>query len=259
MSEALYLFCLCKPAAEEAGGPGTGKVFLHRFGKLAAAVEEISQEEFAGAEAEERMKQLEWLAPRVERHEAVIERLLRVSPVLPARFATLFSNQAALDRFLTVNHVTVERFLEDMEGKDEWGVKVVLDRARAGERLLAKLTGQPPDSPASRGADYLRERQLRAQIAKHVSSWLAQTMCELQDRLRGYAVALKERPIGIQAPAGEPQTVGNFALLARREVLPYLRKALEAASHEYEAYGVSFDLSGPWPPYSFCPALEDAA
>ena len=44
---------------------------------------------------------LAWVAPRVCRHEAVIEEAMRQSPVLPARFATLFQTIASLAQFLS--------------------------------------------------------------------------------------------------------------------------------------------------------------
>ncbi len=258
MSEALYLFCLCKAGATpvDESGASPDQPFLRRFENLAAVVKRVSLEEFAGAAAEQRMQQLEWLGPRVQEHETVIEGVLRVSPVLPARFGTLFSSEAALERFLAINLATVERFFNEVEDKDEWGVKTVLDRAKASERLLSNLSSQLQKTPTSQGVSYLQERQMRARLDKHLSSWLARTSAEIANKLGSYAVASKDRPVGFQAPAGEPQIIGNLALLMPRESLPNLRNAVDQASRELAPYGLSFELSGPWPPYSFCPVLE---
>ncbi len=260
MGEALYLFCLCKatatPVDEISAGPD--QPFLYRFENLAAVVKRVPLEEFAGAEAEQRMQQLEWLGPRVQEHEALIEGVLRVSPVLPARFGTLFSSEAALERFLAINLAAVERFFNGVEDKDEWGVKTVLDRAKAGARLLSQLRSELPPTPGSQGVRYLQERQLRGRLDKRLASWLAQASAEIANKLGCYAVASKDRPVGFQAPAGEPQTVRNRALLVPRDSLPNLRNAVDQASRELAPYGLSFELSGPWPPYSFCPALESA-
>jgi hypothetical protein len=257
-NEALYLFCLCRAAAMPSAEADAShnRPFLHRIDGLAAMVKRIPLEEFAGKEAEQHMQQLEWLGPRVQEHEAVIEDVLRASPVLPARFGTLFSNEAALERFMAINGATVERFFNEVEDKDELGVKTLLDRVTASERLLSNLSGQLQKTPTSKGVSYLQERQMRARLDNHLRSWLAETSAEIANKLDSFAVASKDRPVGFRAPDGEPQIVSNQALLVPRNSLPQLRNAVDEASRELAPYGLRFELSGPWPPYSFCPELE---
>jgi hypothetical protein len=48
----------------------------------------------------------------------------------------------------------------------------------------------------------------------------------------------------------------NWAFLVPRKAVADFRTRIEQANAEHDRQGLVFQLSGPWPPYSFCPALE---
>ncbi len=48
----------------------------------------------------------------------------------------------------------------------------------------------------------------------------------------------------------------NLAFLVPRDNLAAFRACLERATDEHRAAGLELEMSGPWPPYSFCPDLE---
>jgi hypothetical protein len=48
----------------------------------------------------------------------------------------------------------------------------------------------------------------------------------------------------------------NWAVLIAREDLPKLQEHISRANGSYASRGLFFELSGPWPPYSFCPFLD---
>src|ERR1035441_8001956 len=93
---AYYLYCLTPGGRDTRvsaiGVDGQGPVHLRACGEIAAALSEVGLAEFCGESAEARLQDLAWLGPRVCRHEAVIEELMSRTPVLPARFATLFTS-----------------------------------------------------------------------------------------------------------------------------------------------------------------------
>jgi gas vesicle protein GvpL/GvpF len=48
----------------------------------------------------------------------------------------------------------------------------------------------------------------------------------------------------------------NMAFLVARHGLCAFRERVERASRSLEGTGLDLQITGPWPPYSFCPALE---
>src|ERR1019366_10628265 len=102
---ALYLFCFARAvvvsAVQATGVDGQSAVaILQQSPDLCAVVSEVAQKDFCGPAAERHMQQLDWVAPRALRHEAVIEEVMASSSVLPVPFGTLFSSPEALTGFV---------------------------------------------------------------------------------------------------------------------------------------------------------------
>ncbi|MGB9105723.1 MAG: GvpL/GvpF family gas vesicle protein, partial [Terriglobales bacterium] len=152
----LYLFCFARPdEARQVAGSGVDqrnpvRIFRHSA-EVCAVIGEVAREDFCGPEAERRMEQLSWVGPRALRHEAVIEEVMEHSPVLPARFGTLFSSLPALTEFMDAHRAAIAEFLGRVAGHREWSVQGRFHRnraqqARATERLAAEqrhLSGLP--------------------------------------------------------------------------------------------------------------------
>ncbi len=252
---ALYLYCFARAGAP-ADFAGDDRLFAYRFGELIAVCGWTAMREWSGASIEERMQELDWLAPRAIRHQAVIEAAMRVSPVLPARLGTLFSSPQALDRFFAIHHVAIATFLADVESKEEWAVKGVLDRARASEWLASTINSASQGGAPGGGTDYLRQRRAHAAAARELNRWAAQIVEPMVAELRGHAARFCQRSPGAQAAAGQAQPIFNAAFLVAQENLAGFRRCVEGWAREHSEHGLELALSGPWPPYSFCPTLE---
>lgn len=257
MSKVLYLFCfangLAQPPPDAEGGADS--LYLYRCGELAAVCGWTELEDWSGPQADLNMEDLQWLGPRVVRHQAVVETVMRSSAVLPARLGTLFSSAAALECFCATHRGTIASFLAATEAQEEWAFKVLLDRAKASAWLVSRLAnGQEGAAPGS-GTHYLQERRLRAAAAAEINHWVAQTLEPVVDELGRYASASRQRGVTAQA-AAEPQPLLNLAFLVHRESAADFRRCVERAGVQHQAAGIQLTLSGPWPPYSFCPTLE---
>ena len=179
---ALYLFCFARSnligELQGTGVDGQHPLSLfRRFPDLCAVLSEVPLEDFCGDAAELRMQDLAWVGPRALRHEAVVEEVMRHSPVLPARFGTLFSSQERLAEFLDKHRGAISEFLERVADQAEWSVRGLLDRRQAGQALtsasLAAREGQLAALPA--GRRYFEEQRIRAGAEKELSLWLNET------------------------------------------------------------------------------------
>jgi hypothetical protein len=105
---ACYLYCLtpggCGIQSSGIGVDGQRPVSVRDCGEIGAVLSEVELAEFCGESSEAHLQDLAWLGPRVCRHEAVIEELMSRVPVLPARFATLFTSVDSLQRSVLAHH-----------------------------------------------------------------------------------------------------------------------------------------------------------
>jgi hypothetical protein len=253
---ALYLFCFARTdaAAELAGQE---QLFAYRWGELLAICGWTDVEEWSGPHSEQRMQDLEWLAPKAIRHQAAIEAAMRASPVLPARLGTLFSSPDALERFFNLHHAAITAFLADVEGKQEWALKGSIDRTRASQWLASTMTGsKEAGAPSSGGASYLHARRAQTAAAREVNRWAAQALDPITEELCGYAAQFCRRNPAAQPAEAAAQPILNVAFLVARENLDRFHRCVARAAQQHREHGLELALSGPWPPYSFCPTLE---
>ncbi len=263
-ASGIYLFCLARHVVAE-GLEGTGiderfPLEVRKFeGNLAAVSSRVLIEDFCGPEAEARMQDLQWLGPRACRHEAVIEQMMRLSPVLPVRFGVLFSSPEQLAEFVSRHRAGISNFLDSVMGLEEWAVKATLDRARAREHILSEAL--PPEDgkcAATPGIRYFQEQRARAQAEKEVNRWLKTVCSRVVEGLSRPASRARQRkvvPRGSEVRGGDP--VLNWAFLVAEGQLAAFQSEIGRANADYEPYGLVLEASGPWPPYSFCPSFEE--
>lgn len=255
---AVYLFCFATAdlLSAVAGISRLGDVVLHRSGDLVAVCGWTAIEQWSGPQGERNLQDLQWLGPRVLRHQAVIEAAMQTSAVLPARLGTLFSSVDALDRFLTMHAEAIVQFLTQTAGQNEWAVKGLLDRGKAGDWMLSKLLAAQSQPAVASGARYLQQRRMHVAATQELNQWVVRTLESLTDELRRHAVGFRQRGVVPSAEPGKLQTVVNFAFLVAFERVQEFRGCVEQANREHREHGLELALSGPWPPYSFCPTLE---
>jgi hypothetical protein len=231
--------------------------FFWRNGRVAAVLSRVSQSQFCGLAGEKNLQDLAWVAPRACRHEAVLEQVMRLGAVLPARFGTLFSSMASLESFMRQHEAAIGRFLERAGGQEEWAVKGFFDQARAEAELLARLRSERPCRPGSPpGLAYLREQSLRIQAREALDDRLAEVCGNLEDELNRLASELVPRPIlARERPEAAREMVLNWALLLPAAAVEDFRGRIERVNAVQNRGGLALEVSGPWPPYSFCPIL----
>jgi hypothetical protein len=242
----------------DGGMDETHPPFFWRNGSVAAVLSQVSRSEFCGPVGEKNLQDLAWLAGRACRHQAVIEQIMRLGPVLPARFATLLSSPTSLECFLAKHEASIARFLERVGSQQEWGVKGFFDPGRAEADWLACRRSEKPGPPASSpGMAYLQEENLRMQAKQALDDRLAEACDGLFNELSPLASEMVPgRFLGRLIPETAPQMVLNWALLLPAAAVPVFRERVQLANTRQNPAGMAFEVSGPWPPYSFCPVLE---
>lgn len=261
---ALYLFCFARSdAVREVRGPAVDGhsplSILRHSPHLCAVIGEVAREEFCGPEAELHMQQLSWVAPRAVRHEAVIEEVMANSPVLPARFGTLFSSAKALTEFVDRHRETITLFLERAAGHGEWSVKGLFDHRQAQPALLsASLAAQQERlSTLPPGTRHFAEQRFHRDIERELSAWLDQTCRKIAADLTSYASDFRECAVApvAHSESGTAEVLNWAFLLPNSAIVPF-QEYVERANLNHRSQGLQFELSGPWPPFRFVPALS---
>jgi hypothetical protein len=265
MPVGLYLFCLARldrlPPSPLTGTWLDGQTPLEvvRFRDLAAVWTPVPVEEFCGPEAEARLQDLAWIGPRVVRHQGVVNLVMRHSPVLPARFGTIFFSAANLEKILHLHYDVIAEFLTQVADHEEWAVKGLLNQAQAKDRLFSLKLAQEGDrlGALSPGKRYFEEQRLRSACNQELQQWIEEVCQEVGTDLRDYAAEVRQRRLLSRDATGSDQDmIVNWAFLVPSQAVPVFQARIQEANARFADRGLVFECTGPWPPYSFTPSLD---
>lgn len=263
---ALYLYGFVRwtDAAEVPALPGVAgedqRVSCQRHREIAAVVSEVPLVEFTGPDAEAHLADINWVGPRAVHHEAILEEIMRRAPIFPARFGILFSSEARLLEVMARHHEEIVSFLDRIAGRDEWAVKAYLDRNKATEAVAAEaIAADEAALPLSPGKRFLRRQRALSQTADKLTDLTEMARGRLRRELEADAVSLVERASSAAPVEGQREMVLNFAILVPHAEVPAALSAVEKMNAEWAPRGLTVACTGPMPPYSFTPSLDERA
>lgn len=172
-------------------------------------------------------------------YERVIRAHHAVADVVPMRFGSVLSSEAAVRAHLEEQRVAYLRSLTRTAGCVEMGVRTVLSAPRPPA---------PPEdaaqAPLRSGADYLKARQRRYSA----ESQLLDQCAELERSVLSKVAPLcrEHRSESPRVRPGEPVLCSLYFLVPRDQV-PAFRAALAPFVDDHTETVVS----GPWPPFNF--------
>lgn len=203
----------------------------------------------------------EWLLA----HQSVVETAgERFGTPLPVRFDTVLEgDDAAVAAWLDGNATDIRDAFDAVGGRWEYRVTLFWDSTafeaeqRTVDSELADIDRRLDESGA--GKQFLLEKRLDQRLRELVRQREAALSDRLVDRLAEESTRTEERPVrsemadslGVETKS---DAVGQVAVLAARDREESLGAALEEFTEEP---GVDVRFTGPWPPYTFAPAITD--
>jgi len=280
-AEGTYLYCFTRPGAARGvdvpGVDGSAAIAEIELGPVAAVVSRVSLDEFGATKAEENTQNPDWVIPRACRHQQVVRELMARSCVLPVRFGAVFSSEQRLAEIVREKCREIAGFLDSVQGKEEWAVKGIVDPHRAMAWLRAQDPSlsncglriadcglkpeirNPKSEMPSPGARYLADRKAHLVVRERLRPWCRAMAEQVQALLDPAAEAA--RPLKLHAWSGSGQVGQMFfhrAYLLPREGVAAFLGHVERVGGTCSEQGLSLETSGPWPPYTFAPALWGA-
>ena len=221
------------------------------FQDLQAITAEVSLAEWDKGARPERSNDVAWIEQKARHHDAVLKSLLTAGPIIPLRLGTVLRDEASARRVLERHAEALRANLSALEGKKEWGVKVVLDgevaRKYADERERPR---EPVTTAAGAGRAYLAQRQREGATKGQLTRMAQACADDCHEQLSAVATgAVVLPPHKSESPGTE--VVSNAAyLVADAESLRFHR-LVDHLNNRYESQGLSLQVTGPWPPYNF--------
>ena len=265
--DALWTYCVLRVGPTpptELAGVERGTVERVEAGEIAALVSRVPLADFGEEPLRRNLNDLPWLERVARAHEAVIERALQTTTIAPLRLCTIYESEAGVRAMLEREHTSFLEILELLEGRQEWGVKLLLDPARLAEVARARspeadgLEAQLADH--SEGGAYMLRRRLERHLREMSESLAAEVARHVHARVQDWAVDAVTRPAQNRELSGhEGEMVLNGAYLVEADRVDGLRALVGELETHHRSLGARIELTGPWPPYNFVPSGGAAA
>ena len=260
--EALWAYCVARAGAslprEASGIADNGSLERVEAGGLAALVSRVPLAEFGAEPLRENLNDLAWLERVARAHEAVLDAALRESTIVPLRLCTIYESERSVREMLEREHDGLARALDALEGRQEWGVKLLVDEERLEEHARSRSAEaaalEEELGARSGGGAYM----LRRRLERHVREVLDALAVELADEVHaqladtaGDAIVLP--PQNPELSGHEGKMLLNGAYLVDAERIGEMREQVAELEERHRALGARLVLTGPWPPYNFVP------
>ena len=249
METATYVYCLLQSGAPPPldgvpdGLEGASRPRALQAGEALWLVVADAPLSRYGAEAIDRgLRDLDWVSRCALAHEAVVEHHLGTGTLVPMKLFTLFSTDERAVADVQARRAAVDAVLREVEGREEWGLRLLLDK----ERALGRLREGTP-APSSGTAFLLRKKEER-DAGRRLADEAARRAQAIYADLAGRAARARHTP----APA---EGAGRLVLDAAFLVAVAARDDFRAAAREHAraaaGEGLDLVLTGPWPAYNF--------
>ena len=260
----LYVYGIVRDSFDVKGGPAgidAAPVELQTGEGVGALVSRLSNAEYASERVEQRSGDVGWISPRATAHDRVLTWAQEQGGVIPLPMFSLWRTESALAETLSTRAAEFAKVFSRVAGADEFGVRV----HRRDDVMLAAVDELDPEmaklrreaEAASPGQRYLLERKLAEQskgAIRAASQRMAKRVFDELSALSRDAVARPVTPAAAGAASADATMVLNGAFLVERAGLEPFRAALAELVRELQPRGLTFDFTGPWPPYNFASA-----
>ncbi|HEY5661075.1 MAG TPA: GvpL/GvpF family gas vesicle protein [Gaiellaceae bacterium] len=251
-TEALYVYGVVPEAthpglfADVEGIAGGRSVRLVEAKGVAAIVSPVPLGDFEEEALEQHLRDPAWLEEKVRAHDRVLAAAVGRVTVLPLRFGSIYRGEDHVRTMLAERDELADDLVR-LDGLEELGVKALLDTSVLRGRLES---ARGADVAAGSGRAYMLRKGFERELDAEVRTFAATCADESHARLAAASVAARANPTQAPEVAGGDMIL-NGAYLVRFDAEEKLRSAVAELAARYGDDGVSYELTGPWPPYNF--------
>lgn len=235
-------------------GATFGRPRLLLSGSLAAIVSDLRLSK--GVSLDALLRNSRHAEQLVLHHHRVLEELVETLSVLPFRFGVMFKDDQGVAVALEQNRKALLEAIGRIDGATEWGLKIYCAPDQLGRRLAGEIPAitelETDIASADEGKAFFLRKRLKSLTEKEIEQAITRCVNYTTGRLdavvREFAPG-KLQPAEMHGRGSE--MVLNGACLVDRGLKEGFFQLLEDMFAAYAGFGFDYEITGPWPPYSF--------
>ena len=186
-------------------------------------------------------------------HQKVVENSRSIGTTLPVRFGIMFKTDDGVKQLLTKSYNDFRSKMNKLHGKDEFGVKVIIEKdgmekiknaIAVNSKEVKKMKKEL--SKSGEGESYFIKMRMDESIKNETLQKIGEMTSEIHNELSRIAIESTILKSDLQ------EIVLNTAYLIDKNAIPKFIDGIEKIKTQSEKHGLIIHQSGPWAPYSFC-------
>ncbi|OGO93627.1 MAG: hypothetical protein A2Y17_00780 [Clostridiales bacterium GWF2_38_85] len=259
MNTGILVYCIANTIDENTfniyGLDGINKLYLINNENLYAIVSDVDLDEYSEEKMAGKGEDINWLKEKATDFMNVILEINSVIDIIPMKFLTIFTDSEHVKNMISDNSKLFAETFVKIIGNEEMSVKIYCDLKKYKDSCMDEeiknfekiLVGK------SKGAAFFLKKKFESELDDKIQAKVYKIVNGIIDKVSAVAAETKSNKIlakeitGINIPM-----ISNYAFLIKKENKELFKEQIDVSISDYEKSGLTIEMTGPWPPYSFC-------
>lgn len=226
------------------------------YQSIQAVISKVSLAEFGPPALKANLQNKSWLETNAQSHQHIIESIMADHRLMAMRFCTVCLSEDEVMELLIRYYDEFIENLDRLADKQEWGVKIYSDGHQL-RQIVPKVSPRVKElatslNGKSEGAAYLLKKKLSQVVIEEAEQLGRRYAAQSHDSLLECAEAAVDLPLADAPFAVDRQNIlFNGTYLVAEACRDDFQAIVERLTTEYAPKGLTYELTGPQPPYSF--------
>jgi Gas vesicle synthesis protein GvpL/GvpF. len=255
--ELLYVYGLIPAYERDPNSNVTIKT--KRRGDVLAVFDVVDPLVFAQQQIERYADDPVWVKEKAVSHHNVIAMLQQRYTVIPLPFCTIFEDSDNLEAMLSRHEDEIKSLFKTLKGKEEWNLKVycsmeifmahVMQNSNEAMNFTEQLSSLSP------GKQFLMRKQMTARLELLVEDERRRICLAVHESLSSAAYQTSVKKVWDRKMTGRvEEMIWNSVYLTDSQKIDAFMLLVKQYNDEFQAAGLFFEATGPWPIYHFANA-----
>ena len=260
-SSLIYVYCILEDQPQfEWYQLNNGMDFM-KVGDYYVAIKFVSPDEFTEENLKKNFANLSWIETNAREHIDIITSIMKYKTVIPFKFGTIFNSEESLEKFIEDYSLSLAENFEAIQGKEEWSVKVYCDKKALGKHI-PEFSGdvrilEEQILKSSPGKAFLLKRKKAELIEQEVEKLMKINGQKCFDEYRKICQAVRvNNLLPRELTERDDDMILNATLFINKQNIKDFICTANLQQEKYQSLGFLFEVTGPWPPFSFVSIKE---
>lgn len=258
-NKGILLYCIANEVVNDIfdinGLDDIVKLYSIENSGLFAIVSDVSLEEYGEEAMSEKGEDIEWLKEKAVIFMDIILKINSISNIIPMKFLTIFTSEERVKSVISENYEQIIHNFNKIKTREELSVKIYCDEKIYKEKVMGEEIRNFEDSLIGKpkGAAFFLKKKFDGELDDKIQNRICSMANSLTDAISSLAADSKTNKLlakeitGISTPM-----ILNSAFLVDNDRQELFLAKIDEMKGDYENCGFTIELSGPWPPFSFC-------